>query len=271
MPETWGMLVAKSLAMEVPIMAIRWILCAILLAWFAGLQAAVSVRSDSWPPYNGDGDPASDKPGYGIEILKAIYGEVDYQTMPWKRAVLMCEAGDFDAVISAFKEDAPALLFPKLPFGMSSTVLVAKAGSGLSGSWQALLEGRKLGTIDGYAYQEELDAWIASHPDQVFVAKGDNALEKLLRMQQAGRVDLIVDDGAVIKSVSSTIGLAEVVEVVAKVGEPGELFVAFSPAKEGSQALADQFDAGLQQLRASGALAAILARYGLSDWKVESK
>jgi polar amino acid transport system substrate-binding protein len=49
----------------------------------------ISIRADYWYPMNGD--PNSDKPGYMIDLAKAIFEPqgiaVDYQLMPWSRAI----------------------------------------------------------------------------------------------------------------------------------------------------------------------------------------
>lgn len=50
-------------------------------------------------------------------------------------------------------------------------------------------------------------------------------------------------------------------------GEPDPVFVAFSAKAPDAGALADRLDATLAEMRASGALSTLLARYKLTDWK----
>jgi polar amino acid transport system substrate-binding protein len=42
--------------------------------------------------------------------------------------------------------------------------------------------------------------------------------------------------------------------------------VSFSPKKDDAKALAAKLTAGIRELRASGELARILAKYGTTDW-----
>ena len=51
----------------VALLAVLMIVCS---ASFAA--ETISVRADVWMPYNGE--PGAEKPGYGIEILKAVFG-----------------------------------------------------------------------------------------------------------------------------------------------------------------------------------------------------
>jgi polar amino acid transport system substrate-binding protein len=50
-------------------------------------------------------------------------------------------------------------------------------------------------------------------------------------------------------------------------GDPNPLYIAFSPSDPRSPAYAALLSEGVVRLRASGRLAAILARYGLADWE----
>jgi polar amino acid transport system substrate-binding protein len=45
------------------------------------------------------------------------------------------------------------------------------------------------------------------------------------------------------------------------------VYIAFSPGNPKSQEYAQILSKGIQQLRASGELATILKKYGMSDWK----
>ncbi len=92
-----------------------------------------------------------------------------------------------------------------------------------------------------------------------FVA-GDDALQKNLAKLLAGRVDVVLDDGNVLRSKIAALGLEGKVKVV-QGPRSTPLFIAFSPASPEAADLAKILDRGIEKLRANGGLATIMARY----------
>lgn len=238
----------------------------------AALAQTVSVRADYWYPYNGD--PADAKPGYVIEILKAVFekggGKVDYAVMPWKRAVSEAEKGAVNGVIAALKSDTPDFAFPEEPIGMSENSLFVKKGSTWSFANMDSLKGKRLGIVNGYSYGAAVDEYIKKNlgnAQAIDESAGDNPVEQAIRKLQAGRIDVFVEGKTVFWAQVAKMGLNkdDFVEVaVASEGEP--LYVSFSPKKDDAKALAAKLTAGIRELRASGELAKILAKYGATDW-----
>lgn len=240
---------------------------------FAVSADTITVRADKWPPFNDD--PASSQPGYVVEILKAIFEPlghtIDYQTMPWTRAVEEIKAGKIDAVIGASATDAPGCVFPSEPIGMMANRFFVVKGSSWAFQNADSLKSIKLGCIDGYAYDEaEIDAYIesASAP-AVQITTGDGALEKNIQKLQAGRIDAIIECDPVMQFTMNKMGVAADAIVVAgnPAGKNSPLYVAFTPTKETSKKYAEQFSEGLNKLRALGELKKILDRYQQTDWK----
>lgn len=233
----------------------------------------ITVRADAWPPYNGD--PKSDLPGYGIEVLKAVFSKaghtIDYQTMPWTRALADVKAGKFDGAIGASEEDGAGCLFPKESIGFMDTELYVKKGSSWTYSSLDSMKSVKLGAIDEYDYGiPELNAYIKEKKgtDSVQVMTGDDALEKNINKLLAGRIDVLIEAEAVVKWTLKKMGLPE--DSLSKAGslnKPSAIFIVFSPAKPSSKGYADIFDTGIAGLRSSGELKTILDKYGVKDWK----
>ena len=243
-----------------------------LLAIGACAQSTVSVRADYWYPYNGD--PADAKPGYAIEILKAVFekggGKLDYGVMPWKLAVSEAEKGGVNGVIGALKSDTPDFVFPDEPIALSENTLFAKKGSSLTFNGLESLKGKRLGVVNGYSYSEKLDEYIKQNQGNaqaIDESTGDNPVEQAIRKLQAGRIDVFVEGKTVFWAQVAKMGLSrdDFVEV-AKVSEPEPLYVSFSPKKDDAKALAAKLTAGIRELRASGELAKILAKYSVQDW-----
>lgn len=111
-----------------------------------------------------------------------------------------------------------------------------------------------------------IDAWLAAHPGQVQAAGGQNALERNITKLASGRVDVVVEDDAVLAWTLNGRADKAAFRIAGRI-PGGELFVAFADADGRGTRLAGLLDQGVRDLRASGELSAILGAYGLSYWK----
>lgn len=243
-----------------------------LLAGTAWAQPAVSVRADYWYPYNGHATDA--KPGYVIEMLKAVFekdgGRLDYQVMPWKRAVGEAEKGAVNGVIGALKSDTPEFAFPEEPIGLSENAIFVKKGADWKFAGLASLQGKRLGIVNGYSYGDKVDAYIKQHQGNARAldeSSGDNPTEMAIRKLAAGRIDAFVESSTVFWAQVAKLGLNKDDFVLAGIASEAEpIYVSFSPKKDDAKALAARLTAGIRTLRTSGELARILARYEVRDW-----
>jgi len=240
------------------------------LSSIAASSATLSVRSDSWPPYNDE--PKSPKPGYMIQVLWEIFKShgyvIDYDIMSWTDSLDAVREGRFNAIVGAAKDDAPDFIFPQESFGLSDTAFFVKKGSAWRYDGPASYSKVKLGVIESYSYNEEVDAYLeSSSGESVFVATGDNPLLQLIQMLRSGKIDVVVEDSNVMFNalIDNNIALGEIVPA-GRCEEISDLYVAFSPADPKSKELAEMFDAGIKELRQKGKLQATLKLYGLKDW-----
>ncbi len=234
-------------------------------------DAKLTVSADSWMPYNGD--PKDAMPGYMIECLQEIFGKdnVFYTIKPWTRSVLESRKGKVGSIVGATHGDAPDFIFPKEAFGKLVTKVYVKSDSSFKYEGIKSFDEVKLGVIDGYSYEENVDKYIAAKRDtnKIHVAKGNDALPKLIKMLKAGRVSAMLESPAVFAwTVKEQKHDPSLFKSAGDTGKPESIYIAFSPKnKKLSQARADKFDVGMKALRKSGKLKAILAKYGQSDWK----
>ena len=233
----------------------------------------ITVRADIWAPYNDD--PASGLPGSMVEIIKTIYKragyEIDYQIMPWTRSIMAVEKGTYDAIIGATTE-CPDCITPRESIGEMTSHFYVKTGNSWRYTGPDSLKTVSVGVIADYAYTEAFDAYVEANQGdakKVDVMHGDEPLQKNIKKLLAGRLDAIVENPLVFQWTLGGMGLKE-----SDFGDAGavensklELFMKFSPQKDTSQTYADIFDKGMAELRASGELKEILARYGMKDWK----
>jgi len=254
---------------------LKTLLLAILLAVSTATTATaepLTIRADLWPPYNDE--PESIKPGYMINVLWEIFKpqgySIDYQTLSWTDSLEAARKGRCNAVIGATKEDAPDFIFPRESFGISDTAFFVKGGSAWKFAGTSSLEKIRLGIIESYSYNEELDPFIKANKGtkRIVEAKGDDPIAALLGMLQNGQIDVIVEDTNVMMAslIAKKVPLGSIVPA-GSCKEKSTLYVAFSPKNPKSKELAVKFDAGIKALRSSGRLHAILNLYGLDDWK----
>jgi polar amino acid transport system substrate-binding protein len=238
-------------------------------------QSTLTVKADSWFPFNDD--PASAKPGYVVELLRLIFEpqgiKIDYKLTPWNRSLAEVENGQADCVIGALKTDAPNFVFPLDSAGITKNVFFTNKDKKWKYTGIDSLSEIKLGVIADYSYSDALDAYIKKYKGdakKITVLTGDTALDQGIRMLEKGRVDAIVEDESVC---ASKLGLMKLDPAhFPQVGFDGKaemIYVAFSPhesKKATSAQHAARWDDGIKKLRASGELAKLLTKYGLKDW-----
>lgn len=243
----------------------------LLLAICAGAET-ITIRSDSWPPYNDD--PKDPKAGYMIEVMKAIYEplghKIDYRLMSWDDSLKNVQKGKFNAVVGAAREDAEGFIFPEETFGGSKNTFFVLKTSNWVYSDPASIKQVRLGAIEDYSYSETIDEYIKANRKngKVVFTRGEEALQLLINRLQTGKVDAIVEDASVMffALLKMKIPLGEI-KAVGSPNDTQDIYVAFSPTRPESKEYAQAFDEGIKKLRASGKLQQILTRYNLTDWK----
>lgn len=234
--------------------------------------AEITIRADPWCPFNCR--PGDAEPGYGIEMAKLAFAKaghtLNYELMPWARAIDAVRAGSIDAVIGAQQtgEEGRGLVFPKQSIGPARNIIALRRDSAWTYAGPASLEKLSLGAVLGYSYTPEVDAHIAKHKDNVQMVQfvgGDDAAVQNLKKLAAGRISGVVETENVITYAAKKIGVTDQLRIVG-VGADELVYVAFAPKSPRSAAYAKAYDDGVAALRASGELAKILAKYGITDW-----
>lgn len=233
--------------------------------------ADVSIRADVWSPHNGD--PKSATPGYMIEIAKAAFAagniNVDYQTMPWERALALTREGKNDCVVGAAKSDAPDFVYPEEPQGMDQTMAFVKKGNTWRYKGINSLSAVRLGVVEGYSYVEDIDNYIKANKgnNKVQAITGETPLDQNIKKLQAGRIDAFLESQPVFNARVRELKLEQDFEVAGEAGPLTELFVACSPKNSKSKDYAQLLTKGTRLLREKGELVRIMTKYGLKDWR----
>lgn len=231
----------------------------------------LSLRADLWCPYTCD--PSSDKPGFMIEIAREIFEpagiKIDYQNLNWARAITEAREGKISGIVGAARADAPDFLFPKTAAGLNSNFFWTIKTNTFKYKNLSSLTGRKIGVINSYSYGEEIDKEVAGKNPAYIVVSGEDALLKMIKMTEAGRLDAFVENPFVLDYLLKDYPNLQdkFIPVSKNVVLDQELFIAFSPKITASAKYAEMMTKGMGQLRKKGKLKKILEKYGLKDWQ----
>lgn len=236
-----------------------------------GLSADVlRVRADAWMPFNGG--PEDVAPGYVIEIARTIFTgrgmKIDYQTLGWEEALRQVRAGQIEAVVGANRTEAKGLVLPREPIGIPQMGLFVLRENPWEYRSLESLRGVRLGVIAGYSYWDALDAWVKKQgaSEKLVVLTGDTPLVEGLKKLNTGEIDVMVESQSVFVWNVKSSGLIPGNYRMAYSYPSEPLYMAFADT-EGGRAQARWFDEGIAALRSGGQLAAILKKYGVTDWK----
>ena len=244
------------------------IIATLLSIGCAHAESTVTLAADPWCPHTCE--VGSDSPGYMIEIASRAFAtqgyRVIYKNFSWTRVMAEVRDGKLDGAVGALAGEARDLVLPTEPAGRQVNTFAIRQDDPWQFNGLESLKGRVIAINQDYSYAEDLDAWLAKKPTQIQALGGENALERNLKKLTSKRVDVVIEDQAVLSYV-----------VKAQKNQPkirtngtypgGDLFIAFTATGGSGRHLAQIYDAGIRQLRDSGEFQRILTKYGVMDWK----
>lgn len=251
---------------------------ALLASGTSARAETVVLAADEWCPYNCD--PASDKPGFMVEIAREALGRhgitVEYVVWPWARAIEEVRSNKYAGIIGAYYGDAEDFIYPEAPQGRSTMTFYVPRDSTWNFTTEADLDSMSLGVVADSSYSVALDAYIEKHkadPARIQIVSGDNAMDANIQKLWHGRIGVMVEDKQVVDFSMSAPDMAQTRAAMREAGilpSPddgnGIVFVAFSPAHPQAQKYAKILSDETKAMRASGDLKTILDRYGVNDF-----
>lgn len=231
----------------------------------------VTLRADIWCPYNCE--PHSERPGFLIEIAKSVFEKaghtINYELLNWSRAILETRKGEYDAIIGAYRGDAPDFIFPENELAVSQICFYTKKENKWEYTGLDSLSTVTVGVINDYSYGDLLDPYIKEYErnhERVQISSGDNALEKNFSKLIKDRITTFLEDQMVM---GYFLRKNDQSDLIRKAGclKGENVYIAFSPVNPKSKEYADLLSQGVQELRESGKLKIILDSYGVTDWK----
>lgn len=231
----------------------------------------IVLAADMWCPYNCA--PDTDRPGFMVEIAREVFAQhgidVSYRVMPWSRAIAEARQGGVDGVIGAARPEVEDFSLPGVEQGMSTIIFLTDRKTDWRFTGTDSLVSIRLAVVQDYSYNPAMDEYIESHGEDephLHVSTGNTAFIQNLTLLDKGRVAAILIDRDVFSHFIHTSGKRNHYTVAGTLAAD-PVFIAFSPNLPRSGEYAAILTRGMHELRASGRLAEILARYGLSDWQ----
>ncbi|WP_282607597.1 ABC transporter substrate-binding protein [Pelagibius sp. Alg239-R121] len=249
-----------------------WCVCVLLMSTTAHAEQLTFTTGD-WRPYifeeNGTVDPKMS--GFSVEIVNSVFAnlghQVIYKTAPFLRQIQEVERGKFTALVGVYQEEAPNLVFPKEPIGMTRNCFYTKPEQ----TWQyenlKSLPSVRFATISGYVYGE-IDDYVEANDERVIKLTGRESemMMRLTELVDIDRVAAFVQDVAVaeyffkIKGLEGRYKKAGCLPFI-------ETMIGFSPKDPRTADFVPEFDIQVAKLRDSGEMERILNKYGVTDWK----
>lgn len=221
--------------------------------------------------FTDNGSVLPTNPGLSIEILQAVANEhnwaLTFTEMPFARQVSATRSGQINGLVAVFENDAPDLQYPREPIAAAQNCFFTQSASEFQYNTPTSLDSIRFGVTNGYHYGE-IDDYVAQDnlKNVVKVSGEDKAsLFTLFRLLEVNRIDAFIEASRVVEYAIE----ANDIKNVKKAGctAPLYAYVAFTPDSDASVLLANDVDATVTRLRASGELDAILKKYGVDDWK----
>ncbi|MDX1342031.1 MAG: transporter substrate-binding domain-containing protein [Reinekea sp.] len=218
----------------------------------------MTVVSDIWPPFVME---SPDMPGVDVEVMNAVLDQlgydVDFRIYPWKRAQLIAESGEADALLDVFiTEPRKALYwFPDEPISSTETALFCQNCDPDQQVTEADFERRPLIINRGYQY-----ARFGNNPN---IRKFEvNNFEQGFKMLISGRADYYLVNRTVGQFTLNQMKLQYVHPLNMKIDDPSDVYLAFYRS-EALKPISDAFARQLRQFKGTEAYQRILAKYGI--------
>ena len=202
----------------------------------------LTLVADQWCPFNCSDDP--DDRGVLVErAAKALASQgfdIEYQEMPWTRAIIGVREGLYDGIVGAGLAETPDFHFPAKPIAVARHSFFTLPTNPWTYQGFESLHNVRLGVIQDYSYGGLFDAYIKPNrgdDDRLVILRGDNVLPRLVKMLELGRIDALVAEEQVLNYHFNRKGKINPLRNAGLAGEEA-LYVAFSPALDDGAALA---------------------------------
>ncbi len=235
------------------------ILLALILLSVVLLQSKTyKIVWEEYPPYEYEENKVIK--GLDIEILRSIEKaenvKFEFVQVPWERALRMTQTGEADGIISLFKtEERQAFLhYPNEGLAFEKNVIFAK--NTYKGDIKTVgdLKGKTIGITSGYSYGKTFD------DASGFTKDPSTDQETMFKKFVNNRYEIVISNELVGHYMLKSLN-AKDYKVLSYVADDQLLYIGISKKSANSKELLDLLNRGLGNLKKSGELAKIRARY----------
>jgi polar amino acid transport system substrate-binding protein len=234
--------------------------CAALSA-YAEDTRVIRIATGEWEPFVGSklvqGGPVNE---IAKEILAQMGYKAEFTFAPWNRVTQMLDDGiaDVSSCTWRSKEREQAMLFGE-PVTNGDVVFIKRKGDPWSYKNLGSLTGKKVGIIDGYAYQK---SFANAHN---FFREESAGLPNVLKKLESGRVDIAIEDKNVLNHYLTQIDptLSAKLEIDPHPIYSAPCYLGVSKKHPEALQLLKGMDAQLRKMKANGSYNQIMKSGGL--------
>jgi polar amino acid transport system substrate-binding protein len=225
---------------------------------FNGFTDTINISSDIWCPYICD-----ESPGYVVELTDRAFElmghEVQFNLMPFNRALLEAQKGNVDAVLAVTPKNLIdyQLHSNEVKIGLSYNDFYTLTSSQWRFTELEDLEQYSVAIISGYDY-DTIQDHIDTNPNAFYLATGENPLAMNIKRLIRGRFQILLGNRNAITYTSKQLKMEGKIRYAGSFGTPLPLYVGFSESK---RQYADIFAEGMAQLKVNGEYDKILVKY----------
>jgi polar amino acid transport system substrate-binding protein len=225
----------------------------------------ITLLSDPWCPYACNSQEQS---GFMVDAAKAIFTKaghtVEFQIVPWDKSIELVAQGQNNAIVGAYRADAPSFIFPTEASAFSRSCFFVKPTTTWKYTGPLSLNNVKFTAVEGYSYSPDIDKFIAKKPSTVNLDNSENSLDANIALVESGKFDALIEDEQVMHYHLNELKKSASFN---KVGctRFKKLYIAFSPKlAEQSKRYTEILSAGLKTMKANGELSTLYKKYGLT-------
>jgi polar amino acid transport system substrate-binding protein len=215
--------------------------------------------------------------GFTTEITKTVLEKsgytVKFESLPWSRAVDFANKGTLSGLICTGQEESPLLIYPKLEEGIQNDCFYGAYSDKWKPNDLTSFINRKTIIFKGWVYEQKykdkLGEKIYFKTFKEFSLEG-GYFKRAIKMVQRGRAHAFWSDENMFKYFLKQNQSIKEANIVKKLGciKRQKLYLGMSPKfPKLAKKVNRDFDKGMREIRKSGELDKIMAKYGLTDWE----
>ncbi len=241
-------------------LALRLWLLLLLLSPALATGEPLRLAANPWPPFTDQTLPAN---GLASELVAQALRRAGYETsyteLPWQRALLGFQHGDYDVLVGAwYSAERAEFGYFSQPYLVNRIRFLQNKGAATQFEKLADLYSHSIAVVRGYAYDREFDT------DQRLRKVGVSSFVSAMRMLHARRVQLTLEDELVARYHLNRelLNIRDELEFLPLPLSENGLHMLVRRSHPQHREIVERFDRAIQAMHEDGSYAAIFTRHG---------